>query len=59
MKISEELLKKNGNRIPNSLNQHLQIKESTNTTFLFPVTENEVEKVANYQQELMKCLIMW
>jgi len=38
-------LKKNGNRIPNSVNQHLKIKESTNTVFLFPVTENEVEKV--------------
>jgi len=45
--------------MPNSLNQHLQIKESTNTMFLFPVTENEVEKVANYLQELMKYLIMW
>jgi len=45
MKISEELLKKNGNRIPNSMNQHLKIKDSTNTMFLFPVTENEVEKV--------------
>jgi len=59
MKNSELLLKKNGNRKTNSLNQHLQIKESTNTMFLFPVTENEVEKVANYQQELMKYLIMW
>ena len=46
VKISEELVKKNGNRIPNSVNQHLKIKESTNTMFLFPVTENEVEKVA-------------
>jgi potassium voltage-gated channel Eag-related subfamily H protein 8 len=27
------------------VNQHLKIKESTNTVFLFPVTENEVEKV--------------
>jgi hypothetical protein len=45
-KISEELLKKNGNRTPNSENQHLKIKESTKTMFLFPVTESEVEKVA-------------
>ena len=62
--ISEALLKKNGNRIPNSVNQHLKITESTNTMFLFPVTENEVEKVAkglriNYRQELMKYLIIW
>ena len=28
------------------MNQHLKIRESTNTMFLFPVTENEVEKVA-------------
>jgi hypothetical protein len=46
VKISEELLKKNGNRMPNSVNQHFKIKESTNTMFLFPVTESEVEKVA-------------
>jgi len=45
-KISEELLKKNGNRMPNSENQHLKIKEITKTMFLFPVTESEVEKVA-------------
>jgi len=31
--------------MPNSENQHLRIKDSTNTMFLFPVTENEVEKV--------------
>jgi hypothetical protein len=29
----------------NSENQHLRIKESTTTRFLFPVTENEVENV--------------
>jgi hypothetical protein len=46
MKISEELLKKNGNRMPNSVNQHLKIKEGTDTMFLFPVKENKVEKVA-------------
>jgi len=40
MKISEELLKKNGNRMPNSVNQHFKIKESTNIMFLFPVTES-------------------
>ena len=40
VKISEELLKKNGNRMPNSVNQHFKIKESTNTMFLFPVTES-------------------
>jgi hypothetical protein len=44
--ISEELLKKNGNRMPNPVNQHFKIKESTKTTFLFPITESEVEKVA-------------
>ena len=44
-KISEELLKKIGNRMPNSENQHLRIKESTKTMFLFPVAESEVEKV--------------
>jgi len=44
-KISEELLKKNENRMPNSENQHLKIKESIKTMFLFPVTESEVEKV--------------
>jgi hypothetical protein len=44
-KISEELLKKNENRMPNSENQHLKIKESTKTMFLFPVRESEVEKV--------------
>jgi hypothetical protein len=45
-KISVELSKKKGNRMPNSENQHLKIKESTKTMFLFPVTESEVEKVA-------------
>jgi hypothetical protein len=44
-KISEELLKKNGNRMPDSENQLLKIKESTKTMFLFPATESEVEKV--------------
>jgi hypothetical protein len=44
--ISEVPLKKIGNRMPNSVNQHLKIKESTNTMFLFPVTEKEAEKVA-------------
>jgi hypothetical protein len=29
------------------VNQHLKIKESTKTRFLFPVIESEVEKVAN------------
>ena len=29
MKISEELLKKNGNRKPNSVNKNLKIKECT------------------------------
>jgi hypothetical protein len=32
--------------MPNSVNQRLKIKDSINTVFLFPVTENEVEKVA-------------
>jgi hypothetical protein len=32
--------------MPNSENQHLKIKESTKTMFLFPVTESEVGKVA-------------
>ena len=32
--------------MPNPVNQHLKITESTKTTFLFPVTESEVEKVA-------------
>jgi hypothetical protein len=32
--------------MPDSENQHLKIKESTETMFLFPVTESEVEKVA-------------
>jgi hypothetical protein len=32
--------------MPNSVNQHLKIKETTNTMFLFLVTENKVEKVA-------------
>jgi hypothetical protein len=32
--------------MPNSVNQHFKIKESTNTIFLFPVTESEVERVA-------------
>jgi hypothetical protein len=45
-KIAEELLKKNGNIMPNFENQYLKIKESTKTMFLFPVTESEVEKVA-------------
>jgi hypothetical protein len=31
--------------MPNSENQHLKIKESTKTMFLFPVTESEVQKV--------------
>ena len=34
-----------GNRMPNSENQHLKIKESTKTMFLFLVTESKVEKV--------------
>jgi galactose-1-phosphate uridylyltransferase len=33
-KISEELLKKNWNRMPHSENQHLEIKESTKTLFI-------------------------
>jgi len=44
-KISEELLKKNWNRMPNSENQHLKIKKSTKNMFLFPVTGSELEKV--------------
>jgi hypothetical protein len=32
--------------MPNPVNQHLKIKESTKTMFLFPVTESEVENVA-------------
>jgi len=31
--------------MPHSENQHLKIKESTKTMFLFPATESEVEKV--------------
>jgi len=31
--------------MPNSENQHLKIKESTKTMFLFLVTESKVEKV--------------
>jgi hypothetical protein len=62
--ISEELLKKNGNRMPNSVNQHFKIKESTNTMFLFPVTESEVEKVAKGLKNKLSAgideyLIMW
>ena len=57
MKISEELVKKNGNRIPNSVNQHLKIKESSDTMFLFPVTENEVEKVAKGVKNKLLALI--
>jgi hypothetical protein len=45
-KITEELLKKNGNNMPKSGNQYLKIQESTKTMSLFPVTEREVEKVA-------------
>ena len=45
-KILEELLKKNGNRMPNSENQHLKIEESTKIMFSFPVTGSEVQKVA-------------
>jgi hypothetical protein len=41
-KISEKLLKKNGEKIPISENYHLKIKKM----FLFPVTQSEVEKVA-------------
>jgi len=44
-KISKKLLKQNENKIPNSENQHLKIKESTKTMFLFPAKESEVEKV--------------
>jgi hypothetical protein len=44
--ISEELLKEKGKKTPISENYHLKIKKSTNTMFLFPVTESEVEKVA-------------
>jgi hypothetical protein len=44
--ISEELLKKNGNRMPNFENRHLKVKDSTKIMFLFPLTESEVEKVA-------------
>jgi hypothetical protein len=43
-KISEEILKKNGNRMPHSKNQQKKIWESNKTMFLFPVTESEVEK---------------
>ena len=32
--------------MPNSENEHLKIKESTKATFLSPVIESEVEKVA-------------
>jgi hypothetical protein len=32
--------------MPNPMNQHLKIKESTKIMFLFPVTECEVEKLA-------------
>jgi hypothetical protein len=46
-KVPEELLKKNGHRIPNFANQHLKIRENNKTMFLLPVTESEVEKVAN------------
>ena len=31
--------------MPNPENQHLKIKGSTKTMFLFPVTESEVEKL--------------
>jgi hypothetical protein len=45
-KVPEELLKKNGHRMPNFANQHLKIRENNKTMFLLPVTESEVEKVA-------------
>jgi hypothetical protein len=32
--------------MPNPVNQHLKIKESTKTMFLLPVTESKVQKVA-------------
>jgi len=44
-KILGLLSKKNGNRLPNSENEHLKTKESTKSMFLFPVIESEVEKV--------------
>ena len=64
VKISEELLKKNGNRMPNCVNQQFKTKESTNTMFLFPVTESEVEKVAKGLKNKLSAgideyLIMW
>jgi hypothetical protein len=45
-KISEEILKKNGNRMRNSEKEHLKIRESNKTMFLYPIRESEVEKVA-------------
>jgi hypothetical protein len=44
--ISEKLLKKKGEKIPTSENYHLKINKSSKTTFLFPITESEVVKVA-------------
>jgi hypothetical protein len=39
------------------VNQHLKIKESSDTMFLFPVTENEVEKVAKGLKNKLLALI--
>jgi hypothetical protein len=44
--ISEELLKNNGNKMPNSKNYHIKIKERPKTVLFFPVTNSEVERVA-------------
>jgi hypothetical protein len=52
-KISEELLKKNGNRMPNSENQHLKTRESSETMFVSPVTESEVERVAKVLKNIL------
>ena len=44
--ISEELLKKNGEKTPISENYHSKIKKNSKTMFLSPITESEVVKVA-------------
>jgi hypothetical protein len=45
-KISEELVKRNGSRMTNPISQHVKMKVNTNTMFLSPITENEVQKAA-------------
>jgi len=62
-RISQNLLKKHGDRRSNTQNHQFKIKDNTKTMFLLPVTENEVGKLVkdlrkNHWQEMIKYLIV-